>query len=147
MTTTKFFDTAEVGKLFAGLPFASFDVDALVTSQRKNIEAFTQANQLAVEGIQALAKRQVELARAAIDEASTMVREWANGAPSEEKFQKQALFAKQAFEKSVSSARELVELAGKTQSDAFEVLNKRFTESIDELGSFAKKETKKAARQ
>ena len=47
----------------------------------------------------------------------------------------------------MTNTRELVELAGKTQSEAFDVLNKRFSESIDELAALAKKEPKKAARQ
>lgn len=149
MVNGKFFDTTEVGKMFAGLPsFPSLDVEALMATQRKNLEAFTQANQLAVEGFQALAKRQVELARAAIDEASALVREWAETGTPEEKFHKQAAFAKQVIENGMNGTRELVELAGKTQAEAFEVLNKRFMESVEEWSSLAKKETpKKAARQ
>ena len=142
MVNGKFFET-EVGKLFAGLPFASFDVEAVMAAQRKNLEALTQANQLAVQGFQELAKRQVEFARSAMDEASTMVRGWSETGTAEERLQKQAAFAKQALEKSVESARELFELAGKTQTEAFEVLNKRFTESLDEWGTIAKKKSQR----
>ena len=127
------------GKLFAGFPFAGLDVEALMASQRKNLEALTQANQLAVQGFQELAKRQVEFARTAMDEASQLVRGWSETGTAEERLQKQAAFAKQALEKSVEGARELVELAGKTQTDAFDVLTKRFSESIDEWGTLAKK--------
>jgi phasin family protein len=138
MVNGKFFET-EVGKLFAGFPFAGIDVEAVMASQRKNLEALTQANQLAVQGFQELAKRQVEFARTAMDEASAMVRGWSETGTAEERLQKQATFAKQALEKSVEGARELVELAGKTQTDAFDVLTKRFSESIDEWGTLAKK--------
>jgi phasin family protein len=147
MINGKFFDTTEVSKLLAGFPIPSFDVEALIATQRKNLEALTQANQLAVEGFQALAKRQVELTRAAIDEASALVRGWAETGTPEEKLQKHAAFTKKALAKGVTNTRELVELAGKTQSEAFDVLNKRFSESIDELAALAKKEPKKAARQ
>jgi len=143
MINGKFFET-EVGKLFAGFPFATLDVEALMASQRKNLEAFTQANQVAVQGFQEIAKRQVEFARGAIDEASTMVREWTETGTAEERFQKQAAFAKQAFERGVNGTREVVELAGKTQTEAFDVLNKRFAESVEEWGTLAKK---KAPRQ
>jgi phasin family protein len=138
MVNGKFFET-EVGKLFAGFPFAGLDVEALMASQRKNLEALTQANQLAVQGFQELAKRQVEFARTAMDEASALVKGWSETGTAEERLQKQAAFAKQALEKSVEGARELVELAGKTQTDAFDVLTKRFSESIDEWGTLAKK--------
>ena len=113
-----------------------------MTSQRKNIEAFTQANQLAVQGFQELAKRQVEFARTAMDEATSLVRDWTSIGTAEERLQKQAAFAKQALEKSVTGTREIVELAGKTQTEAFEVLNKRFSESLEEWGTIAKKKSK-----
>jgi len=143
MINGKFFET-EVGKLFAGFPFATLDVEALMAAQRKNLEALTQANQLAVQGFQEIAKRQVEFARGAMDEASTMVREWTETGTAEERLQKQAAFAKQAFERGVNGTREVVELAGKTQTEAFDVLNKRFAESVEEWGTLAKK---KAPRQ
>jgi phasin family protein len=141
MVNGKFFET-EVGKLFAGFPFASLDVEAAMASQRKNIEAFTQANQLAVQGFQELAKRQVEFARTAMDEATSLVRDWTSIGTAEERLQKQAAFAKQALEKSVTGTREIVELAGKTQTEAFDVLNKRFSESLEEWGTIAKKKSK-----
>src|SRR5579859_690227 len=137
------FDTAEIGKMFAGFTFPGFGGEALMASQRKNLAALTQANQLAVQGFQELAKRQVEFARTAMDEASALVRGWSETGTAEERLQKQAAFAKQALEKSVEGARELVELAGKTQTDAFDVLTKRFSESIDEWGTLAKKKTQR----
>jgi len=141
MVNGKFFET-EVGKLFAGFPFASLDVEAAMASQRKNLEAFTQANQLAVQGFQELAKRQVEFARTAMDEATSLVRDWTSIGTAEERLQKQAAFAKQALEKSVTGTREIVELAGKTQTEAFDVLSKRFSESLEEWGTIAKKKSK-----
>ena len=146
MINGKFFDTTEVGKMFAGFTFPGFDVEALMAAQRKNLEAFTQANQLALEGFQAFAKMQAELTRTAIDEASVMVRDWAETGAPEAKLRKQAAFAKKALATGVSNTRELVELAGKTQAEAFDVLNKRFTESFDEMISFTKKETKKETK-
>ncbi len=142
MVNGKFFET-EVGKLFAGFPFAGIDVEAVMASQRKNLEALTQANQLAVQGFQELAKRQVEFARTAMDEASAMVRGWSETEHRRGAAPSKAAFAKQALEKGVEGARELVELAGKTQTDAFDVLTKRFSESIEEWGTLAKKKTQR----
>ena len=53
-----FFDF-DVTKMMADFRFRPFDVEALMASQRRNIEALTQANQLAVEGVQAVARRQI----------------------------------------------------------------------------------------
>jgi phasin family protein len=131
----------DVGKAFAGFNFPSFDVESLVAAQRKNIEAFTQANQLAVEGAQAVARRQVEIARQAVDEASALVREWTQPGAPEERIAKNAEIAKLAFEKGIANARELAELVGKANTEAFNVLNKRVTESFEEMREFAKQKT------
>lgn len=128
----------DVGKAFAGFSFPGLDVDSLVAAQRKNIEALTQANQLAVEGAQAVARRQVEIARQAVDEASSLLREWTQPGAPEDRFAKNAEIAKQAFEKSVATARELAELVTKANSDAFNVIHKRVAEGLDELRDLAK---------
>ena len=133
----------DVGKAFAGFNFPGLDIESLVAAQRKNLEAFTQANQLAVEGVQAVARRQVEIARQAVDEASALLREWTQPGAPEERIAKNAEIAKQAFEKGVANARELAELVAKANSEAFNVLHKRVAEGFEELRDYAKQ---KAAR-
>lgn len=128
----------DVGKAFAGFSFPGLDLESLVAAQRKNIEALTQANQLAVEGVQAVARRQVEIARQAVDEASSLLREWTQPGAPEDRFAKNAEIAKQAFEKSVATAREFAELVTKANTDAFAVLQKRVAEGFDELRDYAK---------
>ncbi len=132
-----FFDM-DVGKLFAGLTIPGFDVDTMIASQRKNIEALTQANQLAVEGVQAVTRRQVEIARQAFDEASAAMREMVQPSAPEVRVAKNAEIAKQAFEKGVANALELTDLVTKAQSEAFAVITKRVTEGLDELREQAK---------
>jgi phasin family protein len=127
----------ELGKTFH--EFGGIDVDAVITSQQRTIEALTQANQLAVEGAQAVTRRQVEFTRQAIDEFSAMVRELTGPGSIEEHVAKQAEYSKHAVERGVTTARELTELVTKANTDAFNVLSKRVTESFDEMRDFAKK--------
>lgn len=131
----------DVGKAFAGFTLPGFDVEALMATQRKNIEALTQANQLAVEGVQAVARRQAEIARQAIDEASALLREFTQPAAPEDRLAKHAELTKQAFEKGVANARELSELVAKANTEAFNVLNRRVTEGLDEIREYAKART------
>jgi phasin family protein len=133
-----FFDM-DVNKLLGDFRVPSVDVEAVVASQRKNIEAFTQANQLAVEGVQAVARRQVEIARQAIEEFSAMVQGFAQPGTPEERLAKQAELTKVALERGLSNARELTELVTKSNTEALNVINKRVTESLDEIRDFAKK--------
>ena len=46
------------------------NVESLVQAQRKNFEAIAAANQLALEGYQAVAKRQADIVRESIDGAT-----------------------------------------------------------------------------
>ena len=134
----KTFLDMDVGKAFAGFTFPGLDVETLVAAQRKNIEAFTQANQLAVEGAQAVARRQVEIAHQAFDEASAMLREWTQPGAPEERIAKNAEYAKSAFEKGIANVREIAELVTKANTEAFNVINKRVAEGLEELREFAK---------
>lgn len=134
-----FFDM-DVGKAFAGFTLPGFDVESLVAAQRRNLEALTQANQLAIEGIQAVARRQVEIARQAVTEASSAMRDWTQPGAAQDRLAKNAEFAKLAFEKGVANARELGELVAKANAEAFGVLNKRVTEGFDEVREYAKQQ-------
>jgi phasin family protein len=137
--TKAFGEFPDFTKTFSEFRLPGIDVEAVVTSQRKNVEALTQANQLAAEGLRALAERQVAIARQAVDEASALMREWTEPGAPEERMAKNAELAKQAFEKSIANARELTELAGKASADVFNVLARRFSESFNELRLYAKK--------
>jgi len=130
----------DVTKVMGDFRVPGIDLEAAVASQRKNIEALTQANQLAVEGVQALMRRQVEITRQVMEDFSAMFRDFVqpNGSP-EDRVAKQAEYSKQAIEKGLSNAKELTELVTKANSEAFNVINKRVTESLDEVRDFAKK--------
>jgi len=99
MNNGKGFFDYDIGKAFAGFSFPNFDVESVLASQRKNLEAFTQANQVAVEGVQALAKRQVEIVTAAVEEASAALRDLTAPGAVDEKLAKNAELAKAAYEK------------------------------------------------
>jgi phasin family protein len=131
-----FFD---VTKVMGDFRVPALDVEAVVASQRKTIEALTQANQLAVEGVQAVARRQVEIARQAIEEYTSFFREIAQPGTAEEKIAKQAEAVKGALEKGLSNARELTAMVTKANAEAFDVLNKRVAEGLDEVRDYAKK--------
>ena len=106
--------------------------------QRRNIEALSQANQLAVEGVQAVARRQIEIARQAFEDVSVLLREMAQPASTEDRIAKNTEYAKQMIEKSVSHGREITELAAKAGTEAADVLRKRASEGLDELREMAK---------
>lgn len=131
-----FFDF-DMTKMFADLRFRPLDVDAVWAAQRRNIEALSQANQLAIEGAQAVARRQIEVARQTFDEFSALLRDLAQPASTEARIAKNTEYAKQMLEKGINHGREITTLASKAGTEAAEVLQKRAAESLDEMRSFA----------
>src|SRR5439155_14502912 len=117
-----------------------FDVEALMACQRRNIQALSQANQLAVEGIQAVAKRQIEVARQPIEDVSALLPDLAQPASAEDRIAKNTEYAKQMLEKSVNHGREITMLATKAGTEAADVLRKRATEGLDEFRDLAKQQ-------
>jgi phasin family protein len=132
-----FFDF-DVTKLMADFRFRPFDIEALLACQRRNIEALSQANQLAVEGMQAVAKRQIEIARQAVEDVSALLRDLAQPASTEDRIAKNTEYAKQMLEKSVSHGREITQLAAKAGTEAADVLRKRASEGFDEFRDLTK---------
>jgi phasin family protein len=132
-----FFD---VTKAFGDFRVPGIDVDAIVAAQRKNFEALTQVNQFAVEGLQAVAKRQAEIAQQTLEEASALVRDWTQPGAPEERLANTVEAAKQAFEKGVANVRELTELTTKASGDVFSVIARRVSEGFDEVRLYAKKQ-------
>ena len=132
-----FFDF-DVTRMMSDFRFRPFDVDALMACQRRNIEALTQASQLTVEAAQAVARRQIEIARQTLEEMSALLRDLAQPASTEDRIAKNTEYAKQMLEKSVSNGREITLLATKAGTEAADVLRRRACEGLDEIRDFAK---------
>ena len=127
----------DVTKVFADFRFRPFDADAVWAAQRRNIEALSQANQAAVEGVQALARRQIELTRETFEGFSALLSDLANPASTEDRIAKNTEYMKQMMEKGVTHNREIATIATKAGTKAAEILHKRASESLDEMGAFA----------
>jgi len=131
----------DVTKMFADFRFRPFDVEAVWAAQRRNIEAFSQANQAAVDGVNALARRQMELTRETFEGFSALVRDLVQPASPEDRIAKNTEYVKQMIEKGVSHSREVATIAAKAGSEAAEILHKRASEGLDELRSYACQQT------
>lgn len=125
----------DLSKFLGDLKVPGIDMEAMLASQRKNIEALSSANKLAVDGMQAVAKRQAEILAQAMSEISEMAQQLTKVGNPQEMTSKQAELSKQAFEKALANMRELAEMISKSNTDALSVINKRFNESLEELKS------------
>ncbi len=70
-TATPNFDPAAA---FAPFALPTVDVDALITAQRRNVEALTAANQIAADGVKSFTTRQTEIVRGVFDDYAKAVK-------------------------------------------------------------------------
>ncbi len=134
MTKTNPFADLDLTKIMGEFKVPEVNVDLFVQAQRKNFEAFASANQLAFEGIQAVAKRQGDILRETIEQLTQAGKELAaiDQAP-EARVAKQAELAKTAFEKAMANLRELGDMLIKANGEAAEVITHRISEALDEV--------------
>lgn len=133
------FAAFDLTKMFGDLQVPGFDPGALAAAQQKNFDAVAAANRRALEGYQAMVKRQAEIFQQTMQEVAEMMRQSVASGASDGNAMKQAELARQAVERTMANLRELAEMASRTNSEAFETINKRMTQNLEELrNTFAK---------
>jgi len=116
---------------FGAMP--TLDANRMMASGRKNAEACSAAGQAVMESCQAAVRRQAELARAQVEKTLKTCKDMlVNGSP-EINTTKQVELAKTMYESSLNNLREVGELATKSCFEAFDILNRRASESIEEI--------------
>jgi len=124
----------DIGEMLRQLQVPGVDVGKLIDAQRENIQALQEANQMAMQGWQDLMTRQSELLRESLETWQSAVSDTIKTPPAE-MAQKQIEQGQKAFEKALTNMRELAEMAIKSQTDAAEVLRKRFEAGLREIQS------------
>jgi phasin family protein len=137
----------DVTKMFGGDMMARMadfkvpgvDLGAMMAFGRRNFEALTEANRVAAEGYQAVARRQAEILRDTAAELQGALQEMTSVHGVEGIPQRQVEVARRAFESAIANRRELAEMTSRANGEVFEVLNKRITESIEEIKALGPK--------
>jgi phasin family protein len=124
------------------------DVKTMMESSRRNMRAFSMAQQLALESLQVISQRQSSMASDIAAECSNLLRESMDSGKPEDKISDQSLIIKQIYEKTVDHMRELSDLINQSSQETADVMNKRIAASLAELSdavSRAKSRGKAAA--
>jgi phasin family protein len=120
------------------------DVEMMVTAQRKNVEAFTAANRLAIEGIQAVMRRQLEIFRQTVEESSRTIKDMATAEPNE-RVTKQVEMLRGAYEQALGNMNELTDMLQKSNTEASELIQTRVSEALGEVKKSMNKTAAKPA--
>jgi phasin family protein len=113
----------------------TMDFSQIFSTGRRNMEALSSANQVVVESTQAIARRQAEVARANIDNALKVSKDLMTSGTPENAINKQSDLMKAFFENTLTNLREVSELVTKSSFEAFDVLNRRAAESLEEMSA------------
>jgi phasin family protein len=130
---------ADFGKFAKQFSLPNMNGNDFMAVQKKNLEVMTAANRIALEGMQALARRQAEIVRQSTEEFGKAARELTDSKSIEDSLAKQADMVKDAYEQALANVRELTEMTVKSQSEAAELINARVTEGFDEFKAAIKK--------
>lgn len=125
--------TEQFTKMFKDMELPKADVEAMMASQRKTLEAMNAANQAALEGVRALSTRQAQIVRDAVADSQAAFDSLGKAKGPKDVVVKQTEIARKAYDKAVADLVELRDLVNKTNVAAVEPINVRIQESFDEV--------------
>lgn len=136
------YDLTDISKLMSEFQIPGVDWQELMASQQKNVAALTRANQVMMEGAQAVIRREMEILQKAMSEVAAAQQELMKEGDPNVQAQKRFELAKASFETAINNMRELAELASKSNREALDVVNKRALESLEEISRTIEKQQK-----
>lgn len=125
--------TEQLLDLLAGLNVPGVNMDALVASQKDNLEALSAANRAAVEGVKAVGEWQVKILQETVQELTTAIGGLAKVGSPQQMIAAETELAKKAFETAVRKMRELSEIVAKANQQATDAIVSRIPASLEEI--------------
>jgi phasin family protein len=113
-----------------GLP--KLNVDELLQTQKKNLEALGQSAKVAAQGAQSVAQKQREVMEAGLREAATLAREY-KPLKVQENLALQTDFARKMFDIAVKGAQDSASTARQSTTEAVKIIQGRTKESFEEF--------------
>jgi phasin family protein len=134
------FTDFDFSKIAGEFKIPTVNVESFVEAARKNFALMTSANTAAVETMKAIAQRQGDMVRAAMEDFSKHGSEVLAAATVEEKAAKQIDFVKKSYEAAMANSKELADLYSKGHTEALTALSARVSELTEEVkAAIAKK--------
>jgi phasin family protein len=131
---------SDFSKMFENMRMPAVpDMDAMLGTYRRNLEALSAANRVALEGAQQVARRNMEIMQQTMGEMTEAMRSLTASESPQDRAGKQADMMKSAYERAVSHMRELADLIQRSNGEALDVLNQRFAEAMDEARTMVEK--------
>jgi phasin family protein len=137
-TATRRRSAAEIGQteLFPRMKIPLMpSMKALFSAHRRNIDALTAANKVAMEGARAAAWKNLDIMRQAMADLSEGIYVTMTPELPRRKTVKQAEVIKQAYQNATINMKVLGDTIQHSSTEAVKLLNTRFTEALEEVQS------------
>jgi phasin family protein len=120
-------------KFGADLGLPKPNIDQLVETQKKNIEALGQSAQVVAQGAQHVAQKQREVLEAGLREAAPLAQAYKPPGKIHENIALQTEFASKVFEIAVQGAQESASTARQSTTEAVKIIQDRVKESFEDI--------------
>jgi phasin family protein len=128
----------QLTKIFGEYKLPGVDIDSLLESNRKNVDALGAANKKVLENAETVMTHQGEILRQTLEETSAALKALSSAGTPQEVAAKQGELLRQIFLRTLDNMRELADMAAKSSGEAFETVNGRVRENIEEIRGMLK---------
>ena len=130
----------DLTKMFGDMKMPAMpDMEEVLAVHKRNLEAVSDANRVALEGAEAVARRHMEIMQSTISGLTSTIKEISTTSTPSDRAAKQTDLLKQAYENAVSNTRELGDLIQRSNAEAMQRLNSRFSEAMTEMKALFRK--------
>ncbi len=130
---TEMFDNAEFTKMFQMPEMGAMSGAAMIDGPRKNVEAMMKAQQVASAGYQTMVEKQIAMMQDAFAGMQGQIADMSKAPSATDAATQQVELAKKTYEGAMADLNEMVEIAQKANTEAFNVIKDRVEESFSEL--------------
>lgn len=112
----------------------NMDKESMMMSHRKNMEALTEANRMAVEVMKSIAQLQSQYVKQTFEDFSSVMKEtMAHPPASKEAMSNHAGHVKSHVEKAMSHGSNVAQTLANSQKEIFDLMHKRYSEGMGEM--------------
>ncbi len=127
---------------FGGMP--KLDHETMMQSHRKNLDALTEANKMAVEVMKSIAQLQSQYVKQTFEDFSSIMKDTVGKAASKDSFEKHGEHVKDQIQKVMTHGTTITNTLAKSQKEIMDIMHSRFSEGVQELRDMHEKSKKKA---
>lgn len=112
----------------------NIDKESMMMSHRKNMEALTEANRMAVEVMKSIAQLQSQYVKQTFEDMTSIMKDaMAHPPASKEAVAKHTGHVKSHVEKAVEHGSNIASTLAKSQKEIFDLMHKRYSEGMGEM--------------